>query len=411
PSHKHCVEGNLRTASAKQFSTQSRARSRTGQHFRPTLTWRDPRIPKFHAWPFAQNLFPTPITPCRQIIVCRSLTSATIVPHDATHEPLSLNASPLRLDCLAEEHIFLWRRVNTPPPSTIDHPIVCLLAEAAGRASLQETASYGSGIRKFHLFCNIFSIPEPDRLPVSFELLHSFALWAVSDPSTLNPIARDPAAESIPFEPVLVTVVKKYLSAIHTWHLAQGWSPPLSAENLTRISWSLRGLENLQGACRKPLRPPVMLQKLTAIKATLKLDQPFDACIWAIASCSFFGMMRFSKVSVRTHTEFNASKHITRKDVLFGVDLNGKSYARLDLPSAKMAKPGETQSVFLVEQGNLCPLEALRNLARVIPASPNDPFKVDPEIVRIAGRWKSLAYETYIRAFEQVASQHLGNLS
>ncbi|KAG2056401.1 DNA breaking-rejoining enzyme, partial [Suillus hirtellus] len=350
---------------------------------------------------------------------------------------------------------------NTPPPSTIDHPIVCLLAEAAGRASLRETASYGSGIRKFHLFCDIFSIPEPDRLPASFELLHSFALWAASDPSTLNPIARDPAAESIPFEPVSVTVVKKYLSAIRAWHLAQGWSPPLSAENLTRISWSLRGLENLQGARRKPLRPPVTLQKLTAIKATLKLDQPFDACIWAIASCSFFGMMRFGEVSVRTRTEFNASKHITRKDVLFGVDLNGKSYARLDLPSAKTAKPGETQSVFLVEQGNLCPLEALRNLARVVPASPNNPLfswrdnkgfirpmvktraietinrimlawgwgtmfghsfriggasfylasKVDPEIVRIAGRWKSLAYETYIRAFEQVASQHLGNLS
>ncbi|KAI0798486.1 hypothetical protein BC629DRAFT_1285671 [Irpex lacteus] len=36
--------------------------------------------------------------------------------------------------------------------------------------------------------------------------------------------------------------------------------------------------------------------------------------------------------------------------------------------------------------------------------------KVSPEVVRIAGRWKSLAYETYIRAFEQVASRHLGNL-
>ncbi|KAG2031483.1 hypothetical protein BDR03DRAFT_875842, partial [Suillus americanus] len=37
--------------------------------------------------------------------------------------------------------------------------------------------------------------------------------------------------------------------------------------------------------------------------------------------------------------------------------------------------------------------------------------KVDLEIVRIAGRWKSLAYETYIRAFEQVAMQHLGGLA
>jgi len=36
--------------------------------------------------------------------------------------------------------------------------------------------------------------------------------------------------------------------------------------------------------------------------------------------------------------------------------------------------------------------------------------KVDSEVVRIAGRWKSLAYEAYIRALEQVASRHLGGL-
>jgi len=36
--------------------------------------------------------------------------------------------------------------------------------------------------------------------------------------------------------------------------------------------------------------------------------------------------------------------------------------------------------------------------------------KVEPEIVRIAGRRRSLAYEAYIRAFEQIASRHLGDL-
>ena len=36
--------------------------------------------------------------------------------------------------------------------------------------------------------------------------------------------------------------------------------------------------------------------------------------------------------------------------------------------------------------------------------------KVSPEIVQITGHWKSLAYEVYIRAFEQVASHHLGGL-
>ena len=35
--------------------------------------------------------------------------------------------------------------------------------------------------------------------------------------------------------------------------------------------------------------------------------------------------------------------------------------------------------------------------------------KIDPEIVRLAGHWQSLAYEAYIQSFEQIVSHHLGN--
>ncbi|KAG0692651.1 hypothetical protein DFH29DRAFT_817292, partial [Suillus ampliporus] len=347
-----------------------------------------------------------------------------------------LNPSSFRPHCRADERLFLWRGPNTPPPATIAHPIIEHIASLASRASLRDAASYGAGLRKFHLFCDIFSIPEHDRLPASFELLHSFALWAVSDPS-------------------------KYLAAIRAWHIVQGWHPPLSADNHARINWSLRGLDNLLSSRRRPLRPPITLNMLHTLKATLSLSEPFDACIWAMASCAFFGMMRFGEVSVESRAAFKPTKHLTRKDVFLGADLVGKAYARLDLPSAKTARPGDTQSVFLTAQGPLCPLAALQNLASVVPALPNDPLfswrdrtgtvrpmvkqralarincittawgwgtafghsfriggasfylakKVDPEIVRLAGRWRSLAYETYIWAFEQVATQHLGDLA
>ncbi|KAF8981626.1 hypothetical protein BDQ17DRAFT_1256679 [Cyathus striatus] len=36
--------------------------------------------------------------------------------------------------------------------------------------------------------------------------------------------------------------------------------------------------------------------------------------------------------------------------------------------------------------------------------------KVDPEIVRLAGCWRLLAYEAYIQAFELVASRHISGL-
>ena len=371
----------------------------------------------------------------------------------------SLDPSPshLRPACKAAERIFLWRGTNTPPPSTIDHPIIHHIASMASRASLRDTSGYGAGLRKFHLFCDIFSIPESERLPASFELLHSFALWAVTDPEPFNSIL--PANDHIPFEPVSVSVARKYLSAVRAWHIAQGWAPPLSDAHHQRINWSLRGLENLHSSRHRPVRPPITLQMLSALKSTLVLSDPFDACIWAMASCAFFGMMRFGEVSVPSRNAFSPSKHLTRAHAFFGHDLRNSPYARLDLPSAKTARAGESQSVFLNEQGDLCPLAALHNLALIVPALADDPLfswrdakgdirpmsknralerinaifiawgwgtsfghsfriggasfylakKVDPEIVRIAGRWKSLAYETYIRAFEQISSRHLAN--
>ncbi|KIM74347.1 hypothetical protein PILCRDRAFT_92637 [Piloderma croceum F 1598] len=199
---------------------------------------------------------------------------------------------------------------------------------------------------------------------------------------------------------------------------------------------------------------------LRTLHLALNLNDPFEACIWAMALCAFWGMMCFSEVSVTSCSAFTTSKHLTRKDAHFSNDLDRKPYACLDLPSSKTAKLGEIQSVFLVPQEGLCLLEALQNLARVVPAGPDDLLfswrdqhgiicpmvkakaithinsilsahswgtafghsfqiggasfylsqKVDPEIVHIAGCWWSLAYEAYIRAFEQVASCHLGGL-
>jgi hypothetical protein len=157
-------------------------------------------------------------------------------------------------------------------------------------------------------------------------------------------------------------------------------------------------------------------------------------------------MMCFGEVSVSSRSSFIPAKHLKREDAHFNYDLDRKLYVRLDLPSAKTAKPGEIQSVYMVPQEGLCPLEALQNLAKVVPAGKSDPLfswwdrtgsirpmvkstaishinsilkawgwgttfghsfriggasfylsqKVDLEIIRIAGRWCSLAYEAYI---------------
>ncbi|KAJ7248127.1 hypothetical protein B0H12DRAFT_1235045 [Mycena haematopus] len=164
---------------------------------------------------------------------------------------LDLNESPLRPHCTADERIFRWRGVNTPPLSVIDDPVIRFLASAASQASLRDTGGYGSG------------------LP-SFELLHSFALWAATDPSLVAPAVL----LDTPFEPVSIDTVNKYLSAVRAWHIAQGWPPPFEPD-FERITWSLRGLRNLQGTARKqPVRPPITLQMMRACKPASLRQRP-----------------------------------------------------------------------------------------------------------------------------------------
>ncbi|KAF9003893.1 hypothetical protein BDQ17DRAFT_1167883, partial [Cyathus striatus] len=155
--------------------------------------------------------------------------------------------------------------------------------------------SYGSGLRKFHIFCDIFSIAEVDCLPAAFPLIHSFALWAATDLDPHDAVFADGTV----FETVSIPTVHKYLAAIRAWHLAQGWPLPLSDGDRECLEFSLRGMACMQGASRKcPPRPPITLAMLRHLKSELFLSNSFDACIWAMVMAAFFGLMWFGEVSV-----------------------------------------------------------------------------------------------------------------
>jgi len=343
------------------------------------------------------------------------------------------------------------------PPPTIDNPVIQQLALIETQASLSDQTSYGSGLKKFDVFCDIFSIPEEDRLRARFEVVHSFALWAASDPEVIDEGLWDLAE----FDPVSVQTVKKYLAGIRAWHIAQGWPSPLGDDERRRIDFSLRGLAKLSAGKRsRPIRPPVTLAMLETLKRSLRLESGFDASVWAMATCASWGMMRLGEAIVRSRRDFSPLTRPTRGCVVQGHDNKCSPYARIDLPKAKTARPGEKQSIWLAQQGELCPMAALHNMAQVTQAGSGDPLfswrdsqgeirplvkevamarvndileqegwnsafghsfriggasyslaqKVEPEVVRIAGRWRSLAYETYIRGFEQVISKHLAHI-
>ncbi|KAF5382385.1 hypothetical protein D9757_009774 [Collybiopsis confluens] len=411
-------------------------------------------------------VYPTSPTSCGQtqasIFAYPVIRAQRIVPSitpgsDRVVEDISslvLQPSPLRPDCAAGERMFKWKGISSPPNPVLDVPVLLYLHQLATSNSLGDPGSVGSALRKYHIFCDVFSVAEKDRIPASPPLLHSFALWAATDPDP-----SDPAFPcNIPWETVAVDTVLKYLSGIRAWHLAQGWRPPLSENDFATIRFSSRGLARIQGTRRlKPPCPPITIPMMRALLLSLNLEDGFDACLWAACTCAFWGLMRWGEVSVRSRPSFSPNSSITRADAHLLVDSLGKEYIRLDLPKAKTAEPGRSQSVFLPTGGDLCPAAALINLERVVPASGRDPLfswkdnsgsicplvrksslsrvnsvfasmgwgnafghsfriggasyllaqGVSPEIVRIAGRWRSLAYELYIRSFQDIFSKHI----
>jgi hypothetical protein len=85
-------------------------------------------------------------------------------------------------------------------------------------------------------------------------------------------------------------------------------------------------------------------------------------------------MLRIGEATVKSRGDFKPSKCLTCRNLTGGVDLDKHPYLWLDLPSAKTARPGEQQSVWLVPQGDLCAISAHRNLAEVVPARADDPL-------------------------------------
>lgn len=140
------------------------------------------------------------------------------LPHIESIARLEPNPSPLRPECKASERLFRWVGVNPRPVSVLPIPAILFLQTRASEQSLQDTQGAGSGLRKLHLFCDIFQVPEADRMPASFELLNSFAIWAASDPDAKNPVFDDGSI----YESVGVQTVSKYLSGIRAWHIHNG---------------------------------------------------------------------------------------------------------------------------------------------------------------------------------------------
>ena len=219
-----------------------------------------------------------------------SLPTATTHSPSLPHKPRKprsdriLASSSFRPQVMAVDRIFSWR---TPYGISHDESLLAELPPAlvesakmsiTGALAMSTRSTYAAGILRFNQFCDKWQISEGARMPASYALLCAF-------------IGNYKGANS-------GRTIRSWLSGIRAWHLTNHatWYGDDKWVQLARISANKEGTRH-----KRPLRAPVSIEHLLALRRAITLTNHFHAAVCRAAVVQF-------RTKVRTRTFLNLTK-------------------------------------------------------------------------------------------------------
>jgi hypothetical protein len=354
---------------------------------------------------------------------------------------LTPNPSPLRPMCAAADRLRLWKPVsastnpdpNTQFPEEERERVKDLLANAWQEST---RASYATGLLTYHVFCDQKSIDEVTRAPASSDLIIAF----------ISAMAGSLAGSTI----------NNYISGIKSWHVIH--NIPWNVDQLA-VDAALRAATvSTPSKSTKPPREPITVSYLSAIINHLTRSDPLDAAIIACLTTTFWSVSRLGEFTVQTIKSFSVKKHITMSATALDQDRNGLQVRTFRIPFTKVSREkGETTS-WAQQPGPTDPWEAFENHQQINAPAPNThifAYKTNRrkaltpltkrkviervrsialandlpifeghglriggtleyllrgipfEVVRSMGRWKSDAFQLYLREHAQILAPYL----
>lgn len=150
--------------------------------------------------------------------------------------------------------------------------------------------AYGSGILRFTQFCDVYKIPEKDRMPASVVLLSAFLSFYAGKVSG--------------------SAVKNWMSGIAAWHAMSG-APWYGDQALvTRMKTGVARLAPSSSRCQP--RPPASLQHILVLLQFLDLSNPFDIVVAVVAVCAFLACCRLGELTVPSRAGYSDKLHVSR---------------------------------------------------------------------------------------------------
>lgn len=223
-----------------------------------------------------------------------SLNSSTRRPRKPRPDRILISNS-FRPRVMAVDRLFSW---HTPYGLSHDESLLAelppVLVESAkmsimGALATSSRSTYAAGLLRFNQFCDKWQISEVARMPASYALLCAFI---GSYKGTVSG-----------------KTVKSWLSGIRAWHLTNHapWYGDDKWVQMARISANKEGSRH-----KRPLRAPVSIEHLLALRRAITISNPFHAAVWAVALVTFFGCRRLGETTVSSASSFDSSLHVLR---------------------------------------------------------------------------------------------------
>jgi hypothetical protein len=205
---------------------------------------------------------------------------------------------PNRPAVQAHERMFFWvaesslsiRRnlVAKTTPSSLSHYDTSLRAIW----SHDTKVGYGAAILDWILWCDDEHVPEHLRLPADEQ---TFRLFITSK------IAKEGKSK-----------IAGTFSGIRAWHIAQELAWVLGNDPLT-IGFKKAVISKAPASTSLPPRPPIRLVHLEALHRLLDLHLPSDSAFFAIACCAFWGVCRLGELVVPSELSDPEPDHRVRR--------------------------------------------------------------------------------------------------
>jgi hypothetical protein len=273
------------------------------------------------------------------------------------HPDLTPAPSDLRPHCAAGDRLLLWLPYGKPPlvePLTdVDQWRIQVIKFRGLARTTREM--YGSGLLLYHVFCDSRGVSEALRAPASTNLVEVF-------------LASITGAYS-------ASAISNYYAAVRAWHLIHNVPWGFAEGDLSQLIKGAADIAKHIPSLRRVERQPFTVAELNAVCSQLISDNSLDAAVWACITIAFWGIARMQELTVPTlgSSSFDSTRHPQITDVSKRIDPRLQRLVTvIHIPSTKSAPLAGEDILFAAQQGSCDPDAALLNHCRVNCPQPGE---------------------------------------